>query len=269
MNATMKKWIGAMCLILAAVFMIVVVTPWAASPARWSGTMASIDEKTDTVLRLTTSSALAAAGLSALPDDMATPVAEKLADFSEYFLLVLCVLYAEKFLLTVMGIGAFRYFIPLALGGLALGVFRWGDKLRPLAARLILVSMALYFTIPLSIGCSDLIYDTYRESIDQVITSAEEIGSQSEIISKEEESKGPLDKIVSGITQAASALTEKASRILKEFVESLAVLIVTACIVPLVVLALSLWAVAQLMGIDVKKDLPPFSPRHGGKTREE
>jgi hypothetical protein len=265
----MKKWICAMALILAAVFLIVVVSPWAASPARWSGTMASIGEKTDTVLRLTTSSALAAAGLSALPDDMATPVAEKLADFSEYFLLVLCVLYAEKFLLTVLGVGAFRYLIPLALGGLALGVFWQGDKLRPLAARLILVSLALYLAIPLSIGCSDLIYDTYRESIDQVITSAEEIGSQSEVLSQEEDARGPLDKLVSGISQAASALTEKASSLLKEFVESLAVLIVTACIIPLVVLALSLWAVAQLIGIDVKMDRPPFPSRRGGKAPEK
>ena len=268
MSTATKNIIAALALILAAVFLVVIVTPWASSPTRWSGTMASIEEKTDTVLKLTATASLAAAGLSALPDDMATPVAEKLADFSEYFLLILCVLYAEKFLLTVLGVGAFRWVIPLALLCMAVSVFRYKEKLQPLAARLILVSLALYFAIPASIGCSDLIYDTYRESIEQVIASAEEISDESAALVQEENQNG-LERIISGVTRAAAALKDKASDILKQFVESLAVLIVTSCVIPVVVLLLFLWVAAQFLGIDVKMDRYPFRFRHSEKPPVE
>ena len=62
----------------------------------------------ETVLKLTASSTAASAGITAIPGDAGTPIAEKLADFSEYGILILCVLYAEKYLLSILGSGVFK-----------------------------------------------------------------------------------------------------------------------------------------------------------------
>ena len=92
MDQTMKKVLIAVLLVLIAVVSMLLVADWAMDPAAHSEIIASIDDKTATVLRLTATSTLASAGISAIPGDAATPIAEKLADFSEYFLLILCVL---------------------------------------------------------------------------------------------------------------------------------------------------------------------------------
>ena len=119
---------------------------------------ASIDEKVDTVMKLTATATLASVGISAIPDDTATPIAEKLTDFTEYFLLILCVLYAEKYLLSVVGAGAFKVLIPLACLLFGASLFFAGKKLRPLALKLAALAVALYLVIPLSITVSDMIY---------------------------------------------------------------------------------------------------------------
>ena len=131
--------------------------------------IASIDEKSATVLKLTAASTLASAGVSAIPGDTATPIAEKLADFTEYFLLILCVLYAEKYLLTIIGAATFKILIPCACALLIVGTF-WNPKaMKRLALRVALFALAIFIAIPASIGVSDMVYNSYRGSIDVTV----------------------------------------------------------------------------------------------------
>ena len=94
MEKTLTKTLAVVVLILLALVSGLFIADRAADPASHQEVMASIDQKTNTVLKLTAASTAASVGISAIPDDMATPIAEKLADFTEYFLLILCVLYA-------------------------------------------------------------------------------------------------------------------------------------------------------------------------------
>ena len=127
MEHTMKKLLIAALLILLAVVSCLFLADKAMAPATHNKTIASIDDKTVTVLKLTATSTVASAAISAIPGDTATPIAEKLADFTEYFLLILCVLYSEKYLLTIMGAGTFRILIPLACALCLAGLF-WNPK---------------------------------------------------------------------------------------------------------------------------------------------
>ena len=83
MEAKLKKAIIVAALLLVAVISFLPIANAAASPANHTKTIASIDDKILTVLKLTAASTLASAGVSAIPGDTATPIAEKLADFSE------------------------------------------------------------------------------------------------------------------------------------------------------------------------------------------
>ena len=81
MNHDLFKRIIAVCLlILVGLLSCLVGAKHLSAPELYAGQIASLDEKAETVLTLTASSTLASVGISAIPGDTATPIANKLAD---------------------------------------------------------------------------------------------------------------------------------------------------------------------------------------------
>ena len=263
MENTLKKVLIAALLLMAGVVSFFFLADIASTPETHTGTIASIDEKTDTVLKLTATSTLASAAVSAIPGDTATPIANKLADFTEYFLLILCVLYSEKYLLTIIGAGAFKILIPLACLLMIASMF-WNPRvLKRLAVKFAIIGLAFYLVIPMSIRVSDMIYNAYRESIDTTISSAEALSDQTAALADAAEDKNVINSILSRLSETADSLTDKAANILNRFVETLAVMIVTSCIIPILVLIFFLWLIKLLTGIDLSGSLP----LHRGERR--
>ena len=249
-HADLRKLLLAALLLLAAVVSIFPVADWMTEPKTYAATIASIDEKSDTVLKLTAASTLASAGISAIPGDAATPIAEKLADFTEYFLIVLCVLFAEKYLLVIIGAGMFKILIPIVCLLLLVSLFRNPKLLRRLAFKMAVIGLFICITIPLSIRVSDMIYEAYRISIDETISSAEQLTEEtSELAEAEDESI--LRSILNRLSESVTSLSDRAARILNRFVESLAVLIVTSCVIPLLVLVFFLWLIKIVTGLKI------------------
>ena len=256
MENTLKRILAAALLALLALTSFLIVAERATAPETHAKTVASIDEKVETVMKLTAT---------------ATPIAEKLADFTEYFLLVLTVLYAEKYLLAVLGAGAFKVLIPLACAVMGVSLFCGGKSLRRLAAKLAVLGLALYLVIPASLTVSDLIYGAYEDSIDRTVTAAQELTEETNQLSGAEGDQNLIRSILSRLSETASTLTRKAADTLSRFVETLAVLIVTSCLIPLLVLVFFLWVIKQLLGVDLPP-LPmraPFRPRGGASGRSE
>ncbi len=52
--------------------------------------------KKTTALELTAAATAASAAITLIPGDAGTPIADKLADLSSYFLIVVCAIYLEK-----------------------------------------------------------------------------------------------------------------------------------------------------------------------------
>ena len=268
-----RKWKIIITLILVAVLGLSVLAAKerASDPHLQARTIQSIDDKTETVLKLTATSTLASAALSALPQDIATPIANKLADLTEYFLLILCVLYSEKYLLSIIGVGVLKYMIPLCC---LLGIgFVWLNKRFSLQnnwfrfiLKLLAVSLALFFLIPGSIGISYFIYDTYKSSINTTISSAESLTDEATALTDAEEDKGTGLFKSNFLTDAAERLAEKASGILRRFVEALAVLIATSCLIPILCLLFFLWLIKQITGLDLLSRIP--LPKDKGFPRE-
>lgn len=221
-----------------------------ASPEMHEASIQSIDDKVSTVLTLTAASTALSAGITFLPDDAATPIAEKLADFSGYFLLILCVLYAEKYLLSVVGLASFRVIVPIICGLVFLSMFWKPRELKQLAFKLGAFGLALLLVIPSGLWVSDRIYDTYRSSIDKTIAEAQSFTSETAELSLTTD-EGLFNKLLSGISETVTTLFSKVTGIVNKFVEALAVLIVTSCIIPVLVLLFFLWLVKMLTGIDI------------------
>ena len=264
MEANLKKGLICAVLLLLAVCSFLFLADKATDAATHAATLSALDEKAETVLKLSAASALASAGITAIPGDTATPIAEKLADFTEYFLLILCVLYTEKYLVTILGAAAFKILIPAACVLFGVGLFWKPERLKALAVKLAVVGLAIYFVIPASLRVSDLIYRAYDASVQNTVATAEELSEKTAALAEAEEDKGLIASVLERIRETASTLTDKAADTLNRFVETLAVMIVTSCVIPLLVLLFFLWVVKQLTGLDLAERL-----RKRGKKRKK
>ncbi len=256
-NSSLKIILITVGCILIAALSFFFLAGILSSPETYSGIIRSIDDKVETVLKLTASSTAASAGITAIPGDAGTPIAEKLADFSEYGILILCVLYAEKYLLSILGSGVFKFIIPIACMLYPLGFFRDLEGIKPILKKIAIVSLALYFVIPLSVHISDRIYETYQASIDNTISAAEDLAEDAVIAGSSAEDQNAIQRIWSALSDSASSLAERGAEILNRFIESLAVMIVTSCVIPILVLLFSLWIINQVFGFSI-----PAPSRH-------
>ena len=70
--------------------------------------------------------------------------------------------------------------------------------------------------------------------------------------------------------KTTASLTDKAVDAVNRFVETLAVMIVTSCVIPLLVLLFFLWVIRQLTGIDLSASLPrPRAVRRPDEPRRQ
>ena len=270
MEERLKKIFFAVLLVLVAVFSFLFAADRASSPESYAKTINVIDEKAETVLRLTASATLASAGISAIPGDTATPIAGKLADFSEYFLIILCVLYTEKYLMTIIGAALFKVLIPCACLLLIVALFRNGELLRRLALKLVIAGLAVFLIIPVSFKVSDMIYAAYSDSINGAISAAEQLSDETAELTDAGEDKGLIESVLNRLSETTATLIDKASDTVNRFVETLAVMIVTSCVIPILVLLFFLWLIKQLTGVDLGVPLPlRRGRRRAGKPEEE
>ena len=118
--------------------------------------------------------------------------------------------------------------------------------------------MAIVLAIPASIGISNLIETTYQASIDAAIDSAKQATTELESSSQDsaqEDSQsglsGLFSKVTDSITGIAGSAVQKLTDALNRFIEAAAVLLVTSCLIPILVLLFFLWLVKLVLGVNL------------------
>ena len=235
------------CIAIALVSFFV-VAPIMSDPATFSKTIESLDAKKTTVAELTAASTAASAAITLLPNDVGTPIAEKLVDLSGYFVLIFSAIYLEKFLTTVAGYITFRYIIPVALLGLGINGFFGNEAVKRFALRLIAFGLIIVLLVPASVGVSTLIEKTHEYSIQQTI---DEANSASDEINEnnDNEDTNALEQFFNKVKGGVSGQLKKFETILSNFIDAVAVLIVTTCVIPILVLLLFVMLLRQFFGV--------------------
>ena len=252
-----KPWLMVAVLAVTALVSFYKVADYAASPETHRQTIEALEEKKATVMKLTGAATGVSVAITMIPGDAATPIAEKLADLSTIFLLVFSAIYLEKYLVTITGYAAFKLLIPLACGAGIVAVLFRSHVAKQLAAKLAVFGLAIVLVIPASVGISNLIEDTYHSSIqstiDLALDTTEEIEEDAELnAAKEEEKKGNFfSELLSTVTETVSVVTDKVENVLNHYLEALAVLLVTSCVIPVLVLFFFVWLVKIILGVDI------------------
>jgi len=232
-----------------------VVASYVSSPKYTDRFMETIEANKDSVLKLTASSTSVSVAISALPGDLATPISEKLADLSMGFMVVLCAIYLEKFLITITGLVVFKWMVPAACLLYIAGNLLKKKFLKSLAYKLVVIALAIVLIIPASVSISKAIRDSYGDAIDETIASAEmSAGLMKESMSEDGEidentAKG-LGQIVESLRNSGDSIASGTSEFMKylerltsRFVEAVAILVVTSCIIPLLVIVAIAWLI--------------------------
>lgn len=216
----------------------------------------SLDEKKTTVMELTAAATASSAAITMIPGDVGTPIAEELAELSSQFLIVLGAIYLEKYLLTITGFLAFKVLIPLGCVFWIVSMIRHTDKWKKLAIKLSLLALAIFAAIPASVFVSDMVENTYESSIQSTIDAAKETTDELDKIEKE---KGGLESFFNNITGGVAKTVDAVQSSLNNFVEALAVMIVTSCVIPMLVLFFFVWLAKLIIGIEL--DVSQYKPK--------
>ena len=272
--------------LVVALLSFFAVGAWASSPDTYASTIASLDAKRDAVMGLVGGSTGTSAAITLLPGDVGTPIAEKLLDIGADFAIVIGAIYLEKYLLTVLGFAAFKVLLPIACIMVAISALlvgraaRYRGMLMEGAARLALFGIAISLVVPASVFVSDAIDAMHQESMQATLASAEQASSAARSASSADSSteESPsvgedadgtnnfnliefVQSLPSNVTDTAEDATAQAQQTLNNFIETLAVMVVTSCVIPVLVLLFFLWLAKTILGVNVNVPVQALRPR--------
>ena len=257
---------------------------------------AELDAMREIVVQLTAISTISSTALTLLPGDVATPLAENLADISDYLLIVFAALWLQKYLFSSMGIIVLKYLIPAGMSLIiAAGVLdlfnlspNLSDKIRYFGKRIAFFGTIVFLVVPTTLFITSQIEDTYQTTINQTIEQANQVQIELsdeavEEDANQEETKNDnffgqvsdfvtdgVDSVVDftagtieHVTSVVSDLPDKFMITLNNLIDSVAVLIVVNCIAPLLVFSFLIWVVKMIFQLDLSPSsntLPKFRP---------
>lgn len=225
----------------------------------------SVEDSSNTVMNFSAATLSASLALSALPDDFATPLADSLADMNIYFVAILVVLFLEKILIRYGITAAFALLIPLACFAGVLFVVTKRSLLKSLAIRLCVLALAVAFVVPCNTHITGLVASDLTAYVNDTIEETEGgAGKLHEAMEGGAEDKTVFEKL-SDLFQTAirdiSDLMLHFQNTIRKCMNSIAILILTNCLMPLLTFFVLKWILRELFQIALP--MPSTRDRRG------
>lgn len=243
-----------------------------------------LDAMREIVVQLTAISTVSSTALTLLPGDVATPLAQNLADISDYLLIVYAALWLQKYLFSSLGIIVLKYLIPAGLSVLiaarVMDIFNFNpdlaNKISYMGKKIAFFGAVIFLVVPTTVFITGQIEETYQATINQTIEQANQVQNEvsNEVAEQETPEEavpadnflgqvsefftGSVDSVVDfttgaieQVTSVVSDLPDKFMVTLNNLIDSVAVLIVVNCIAPLLVFSFLFWLVKLIFEIDI------------------
>lgn len=220
-------------------------------------TIESIEESNKTIMEFSGATITTSLALSAFPNDFATPLANTLSDLNTYFIFIFAVLFVEK-LVVIEGVKiAFIYIIPTACILYIAYVSFGKDIFKNFAIKLAVLGLAVVFVIPLSTYFTEKVCADYLVYVDETIEEANAGAEKvNEVMASGEEEATIFDKLSDAFQTAIQGVNELMAyfeNVIKKCVNSIAIMIVTSFVLPLLTLFLFRWLLNELFGWNLPK----------------
>ena len=216
-------------------------------------TVKHLEDSQNTIMKFSGTTIATSLSLSALPNDFASPLASTVSDLNTYFIFIFAVLFVEK-LLVIEGIKiALVWMIPAAciLGILAI-VFE-KEMFKNFAKKLLILGISVIMVVPMSTHFTETVCADYLTYVDETIEEADAgAGKINDIMAEGNEEATFFDKLSDAFKTAISDVNDLLAyfkNVVKKCVNSVAVMIVTTFVLPMLVMLLFRWLLTELFAL--------------------
>ena len=240
-------------LVLIGVFSFFVVTSWLPDRDFIQDSLESVEESSNTVMKFSAATLSTSLAISALPDDFATPLADSLADMNIYFIAILVMLHFEQLLIRYGVKLAFAIAIPAACGIGILSILLKKDLLKGIAARVAVLGLAVALVVPCSTHITNYVATDLTTYVENTIVDTEDGADKlNEAMEGGTEEQTIFEKL-SDLFQTAindmSNLMSHFQNAIRKRMNSIAILILTNCLMPLVNFFILKWILKETFHI--------------------
>lgn len=235
----------------------------AGTPNRYTKTINSLDDESEKVIKLAALTAGISTAITAIPDDTGTPIADHLMSLTNWMLVVIMVLFLEKYSITLIGKLVFVIIGPIAIGMFGIGIVTVNRKILMKAFNILLIAFITFSAIPFSVKISNELKEMYNFSLDNTLAEGENVKNKADEATdentEENEDKNFIAGAISRVTNAISDVmwggVKAAENFLNTLTEALAILVITSCVIPMATLFIFIWIIKTLIGIDLSKSV--------------
>lgn len=240
-------------LVLIGVFSFFVITSWLPDRGFIQDSLESVEESSNTVMKFSAATLSTSLAISALPDDFATPLADSLADMNVYFIAILVMLHFEQLLIRYGVKLAFAIAIPAACGIGILSILLKKDLLKGIAARVAVLGLAVALVVPCSTHITNYVAADLITYVENTIVDTEDGADKlNEAMEGGTEEQTIFEKL-SDLFQTAindmSNLMSHFQNTIRKCMNSIAILILTNCLMPLVNFFILKWILKETFHI--------------------
>ena len=248
-----EKLVKILAIVFLMVFSFTVLTHVIPESKFIQDTVKHLEDSQNTIMKFSGTTIATSLSLSALPNDFASPLASTVSDLNTYFIFIFAVLFVEK-LLVIEGIKiALVWMIPAAcvLGILAI-VFE-KEMFKNFAKKLLILGISVIMVVPMSTHFTETVCADYLTYVDETIEEADAgAGKINEIMAEGNEEATFFDKLSDAFKTAISDVNDLLAyfkNVVKKCVNSVAVMIVTTFVLPMLVMLLFRWLLTELFAL--------------------
>ena len=240
-------------LVLIGVFSFFIITSWLPDRGFIKDSIEIVEESSNTVMKFSAATLSTSLAISALPDDFATPLADSLADMNIYFIAILVMLHFEQLLIRYGVKLAFAIAIPVACGIGILSILLKKELLKGIAARVAVLGLAVALVVPCSTHITNYIAADLTAYVENTIADTEDGGDKlNEAMEGGTEEQTMFEKL-SDLFQTAindmSNLMTHFQNTIRKCMNSIAILILTNCLMPIVNFFILKWILKETFHI--------------------
>lgn len=276
------KLFAVILLLCISLISIKLIAPKASQPESYQATILTLEDKKSSVLEMTGIASAASLALGAVPGDATTPIANKIIDMAGYFIVILCVIVLEKYMLTIAGYLSFTWLIPIACLLFAISLFFMRKAFSQIAIKILAIAIILITIVPISVKLTHIIEETNDVSINMTLERLKDIQKKAEESTQEagmetpsleieesednlvfdltqipsriqklvEETKESISEKVDSISQLSQELIEQAQDTMNDFVEIVVIMLVTTCAIPILTVLFLSWILKAILGMN-------------------
>jgi len=216
-------------------------------------TIDRLEETQQTIMTFSGTTIATSLAISALPDDFASPLASTVSDLNTYFIFMFAVIFVEKLIVLEGTKIALTYIIPAACLLYVVFILTTKEVFKNFATKLLVLGISLVIVIPFSTHFTDTVCEDYLDYVDETIAEANAGAAKiNEVMASSNEDSTFFDKLSNAFKTAIQSVSDLLTyfrNVIKKCVNSIAIMLVTTFVVPLLILMLFRWLLNELFAL--------------------